>query len=67
MLFRSRDDFAYATRDDLIPAVQHHEGSGPAGEHGLSGRYAEIEFDFVLQPTKVEVEEEASHRIRAAA
>ena len=62
-----RDDFAYATREDLIPAVNHREGGEPAEKHGLEGRYADIEFDFVMQPTKVEAEEEASHRIRVAA
>lgn len=62
-----RDDFAYATREDLIPALNHREGGEPAEKYGLEGRYAEIEFDFVMQPAKAETEEEISHRSRAAA
>lgn len=62
-----RDDFAYATREDLIPALNHREGGEPAEEYGLEGRYAEIEFDFVMLPAKAETEEEISHRSRAAA
>lgn len=61
-----RDDFAYATREDLIPAVNYREGEGPGATHGLEGRYAEIEFDFVLQPAKLTDEEKASVRQRAA-
>lgn len=62
-----RDDFAYATREDLIPALNHREGGEQAEKYGLEGRYADIEFDFVMQPAKAETEEEISHRARAAA
>jgi catechol 1,2-dioxygenase len=62
-----RDDFAYATREDLIPAVNYVEGEGPGAKHGLEGRYAEIEFDFVLQPARSDDEAKASERKRAAA
>ena len=61
-----RDDFAYATREDLIPAVNYREGEGPGAKHGLEGRYAEIEFDFVLHPAKLTDEEKASVRPRVA-
>lgn len=61
-----RDDFAYATREDLIPALNHREGGETAEKYGLEGRYAEIEFDFVMLPAKAEMEEEISHRARAA-
>ncbi|MHA6690925.1 catechol 1,2-dioxygenase [Devosia sp. A449] len=61
-----RDDFAYATRDDLIPAVNYREGEGPGAKHGLEGRYAEIEFDFVLHPAKSAEEAKGSDRLRAA-
>lgn len=61
-----RDDFAYATREDLIPAVNYREGEGRGARHGLEGRYAEIEFDFVLQPAKSAEEVKASERKRAA-
>ena len=62
-----RDDFAYATREDLIPAVTYSEGGEPAEKYGLEGRYADIAFDFIMQPAKAEAEEEISHRIRATA
>lgn len=61
-----RDDFAYATREDLIPAVNHREGGEPAEKYGLDGKYAEIEFDFVMSPAKAGTEEDISHRARAA-
>ncbi len=35
------DDFAFATRDGLIPDIKRHKGAEP---------HAEIDFDFVLQP-----------------
>ena len=62
-----RDDFAYATREDLIPAVTYSEGGEPAEKYGLEGRYADIAFDFVMQPSKTETEEEVSHRVRVTA
>jgi len=61
------DDFAYATRDELIPAVTRREGGGLGARYGLEGPYAEIEFDFVLQPTDIEAETLASTRLRAKA
>lgn len=61
-----RDDFAYATREDLIPAVNYREGEGPGTKHGLEGHYAEIEFDFVLHAAKSTEEAKGSDRLRAA-
>ncbi len=42
------DDFAFATRDGLIPAVRHQ--TDPAAIHaaGLNAPFAEITFDFVM-------------------
>ncbi|MDE8652771.1 catechol 1,2-dioxygenase [Novosphingobium album (ex Liu et al. 2023)] len=61
------DDFAYATRDDLIPPV-NHAGNGDLGaKYGVSDPFAEIEFDFVLQAATDAAEEDASTRQRAAA
>ncbi|WP_395455502.1 catechol 1,2-dioxygenase [Azospirillum melinis] len=42
------DDFAFATRDGLIPEVEHH--TDPAALHamGVNGPFATITFDFVL-------------------
>ena len=61
-----RDDFAYATREELIPAVVHRDGGAPGADFGVEGKYADIAFDFVLQPAKTHEEEEASSRPRAA-
>ena len=42
------DDFAFATRDGMIPAVRHQ--TDPAAIHaaGLNAPFAEITFDFVM-------------------
>jgi catechol 1,2-dioxygenase len=61
------DDFAYATRDDLIPAVTHVQNSNLGAKYGVEGPFAEIEFDFALHAAASEVEEDASSRLRAAA
>lgn len=61
------DDFAYATRDELIPEVLHRQSSALGIRHGYEGPAAEIEFDFVLQPAADDAEVEASTRQRAAA
>jgi len=47
------DDFAFATRDELIPAVRRQEGGADAkaagsGKEGLNAPYSEITFDFTL-------------------
>jgi catechol 1,2-dioxygenase len=44
------DDFAFATRDGLIPEVHRHTDPPDIRERGLNGPYAEITFDFVLHP-----------------
>lgn len=61
------DDFAYATRDDLIPPVKHVENGNLGAKFGVEGAFAEIAFDFDLHATANEAEEEASTRARAAA
>ena len=61
------DDFAYATRDDLIPAVIRHEEPEAIHAQGLNSAYSEISFDFTLVPA-VDVEGiEASSRKRVLA
>jgi len=42
------DDFAFATRDGLIPAVRRIDESAAVHAKGLNAPYAEITFDFVL-------------------
>lgn len=61
------DDFAYATRDELIPEqiVEHAAGSGPARE--LNVAYVEVGFDFVLGRAVEEVQIQRPERVRASA
>jgi len=42
------DDFAFATRDELIPAVSRHEDATDPKAEGLNAPYSEIKFDFTL-------------------
>ncbi|WP_439855990.1 catechol 1,2-dioxygenase [Pseudomonas yamanorum] len=51
------DDFAYATRDELIAEVRFTEDT--------NGPRADIDFDFVLQPTAAAEDERRHERARA--
>jgi catechol 1,2-dioxygenase len=42
------DDFAYATRDGLIPPVHKQDDSDKVRQAGLNVPFSEINFDFVL-------------------
>lgn len=42
------DDFAFATRDELIPPVVRVEDAGQIHAQGLNAPFADIAFDFVL-------------------
>ena len=42
------DDFAFATRDGLIPQVRRVTDAASAQARGVNAPYAEIDFDFVL-------------------
>jgi len=42
------NDFAFATRDELIPAVSRHEDAADPKAHGINAPYSEITFDFTL-------------------
>jgi catechol 1,2-dioxygenase len=44
------DDFAFATRDGLIPQVRHVTDAGTVRDRGLNEPFVEISFDFVLHP-----------------
>ncbi len=44
------DDFAYATRDDLIPELHERTDEASMKAHQQSGPFVEIDFDFVLIP-----------------
>jgi catechol 1,2-dioxygenase len=58
------DDFAYATRDELIPAVVRHEDPADIHAKGLNAPYAEISFDFTLAPAEKPAQEHFSARPR---
>jgi catechol 1,2-dioxygenase len=62
-----RDDFAYATRDELIPPVFRHKDTADAHAAGLNAPYSEIAFDFVLAPATNASEQHESSRARALA
>ncbi len=44
------DDFAFGTRDGLIPEVRRVTDAAAIQARGLNAPYAEIAFDFVLHP-----------------
>lgn len=58
------DDFAFATRDGLVGQVVFVDDSVAAQMRGVEGRYAELEFDFQLQPAARPAAEQRSHRPR---
>ena len=55
------DDFAYATREGLVGEVQFRDD----GARDVTGRYAELAFDFQLQQAAAPAAELRSHRPRA--
>ncbi|MGY1424579.1 catechol 1,2-dioxygenase [Lysobacter sp. A289] len=61
------DDFAFATRDDLVPAIKQVDDADAIKARGLEGPFAEIEFDFVLVPKTESVPDSVVERKRAAA
>ncbi|MFA7439641.1 MAG: catechol 1,2-dioxygenase [Sphingomonadaceae bacterium] len=61
------DDFAYATRDDLIPPLVRKEDPAEIHAAGLNGPFSDIAFDFVLVRAASPEEEAPSTRARALA
>ena len=55
------DDFAYATREGLVGEVQFRDDAA----REVTGRYAELKFDFQLQQAVVPAAEQRSNRPRA--
>jgi catechol 1,2-dioxygenase len=49
------DDFAFATRDGLIPEVRRSTDPAEVRARGLNAPFAEITFDFVLHPARTDV------------
>jgi len=62
-----RDDFAFATKEELIPAIDRREGSERGAALASDEPHAEVTFDFVLQPALAAEETQASPRLRAHA
>jgi len=60
------DDFAFATREGLIPAVTQKNASDVAEAVGVTGEHAEIEFDFTLVKALDDSQTLRSNRARAS-
>ncbi|ATN10701.1 catechol 1,2-dioxygenase [Pseudomonas sp. FDAARGOS_380] len=59
------DDFAYATRDELIAEIRFSDDPQLAREFGVQGRFAQIDFDFELQVADAPIEQQRMQRVRA--
>jgi catechol 1,2-dioxygenase len=59
------DDFAYATRDELIADIRFSEDPAAARAYGVEGRFAEIDFDFTVQSSDAAQEQARMERVRA--
>ncbi|WP_028208988.1 catechol 1,2-dioxygenase [Paraburkholderia nodosa] len=60
------DDFAFATREGLVPAVERH-GTGEGKPFGIEGEFALIDFDFRLSCEREAAPSTEIERLRAAA
>ncbi len=58
------DDFAYATREGLVPTVVRHEEPAAIREAGLNTPFSKIEFNFVLPKAVSQDEVQLSARPR---
>ena len=58
------DDFAFATRDGLVPAVKKEEGAA-GKQYGIDGQFALIDFDFSLVKERGNVPTSEVERVRA--
>jgi catechol 1,2-dioxygenase len=61
------DDFAFATRDELIPPVEKVEDTARIHAHGLNAPYTAIAFDFTLHADAAEAPATEVHREHATA
>jgi catechol 1,2-dioxygenase len=61
------DDFAFATREGLIPKIVRQSDAAKIRERGLNAPFAEIDFDFTLTRVGQTVEDDAVHRRRVEA
>ncbi|BCG00970.1 catechol 1,2-dioxygenase [Paraburkholderia sp. PGU19] len=58
------DDFAFATREGLVPAVRKEEGA-TGKPYGIEGQFALIDFDFSLVKDRNNVPTSEVERVRA--
>ncbi|NUA28389.1 catechol 1,2-dioxygenase [Cupriavidus basilensis] len=61
------DDFAFASREGLVPALRHVESPRALAEHGLDKPFASIDFDFRLYADCAAAPAPEVERTRAAA
>ncbi|MBA5604245.1 catechol 1,2-dioxygenase [Duganella sp. FT3S] len=61
------DDFAFASREGLVPPVRHVSEPGAIAAKGLQAPYAEIDFDFQLHAETPVAPAAQVERVRAAA
>jgi catechol 1,2-dioxygenase len=61
------DDFAFATRDGLIPEVRRSTDPAAIRARGLNAPFAEITFDFVLHPESAAAPNAVVNRAHAEA
>jgi catechol 1,2-dioxygenase len=58
------DDFAFATREGLVPAVKKEEGA-TGKPYGVDGQFSLIDFDFSLVKDRSDVPTSEVERVRA--
>lgn len=61
------DDFAYATREGLVPSVKERTDDESIHANGLNGPFAEIEFDIYLTPLVAGVDNQVNEQRKRAA
>lgn len=61
------DDFAFATRDGLVPDIDVIEDREEGQRRGVAGPFAQIEFDFTMTEARQGVGDGEVHRARVAA
>ena len=61
------DDFAFATREGLVPKIARQSDANKIRERGLNAPFAEIDFDFTLTRMSQSVPDDTVHRRRVQA
>lgn len=61
------DDFAFGSREGLVPAVHHVDNTQEISDKGLTAAFASIDFDFHLYSEATDAPATEVDRIRAAA